>query len=67
MLLAYQTVLPVARYDRDIERYVKECEVCIEASAVKHGNIMSLKLPSCLWLEVEADIFIFKGQLYPFQ
>ena len=52
---------------KDIERYVKECEVCIETSAVKHGNIMSLKLPSCLWLEVEADIFIFKGQLYPFQ
>ena len=47
---------------KGIERYVKECEVCIKVSAVKHEPIMSTELPSCPWSEVGADIFIFKSQ-----
>ena len=40
---------------KDIERYVKEFEMCIKADDVKHEPSMSFELLSCQWSKVRTN------------
>ena len=50
-------------YD-DICRFIAECDDCIRNSRVRHQPFHCPPLPAGPWLEVNADVFVFRDNLY---
>ena len=49
---------------KEIADFVRNCNVCIKSSAVKHQPMYESQLPSRPWEEVGTDVFLFKEKLY---
>ena len=48
----------------DVENYVKKCMICVKQSSVKHQPWTENPLPEGPWVEVGADVFQIRDELF---